>query len=102
GRFVPRWILLLGVLFLGWEVLVILNIWPQSNYLLSVLLLYGFLGSFVVAQLYRYHSVSSRTERQQTKWIVFGVTVTYVIELGFDLCFGLFPSFFSTSSLAKV
>jgi hypothetical protein len=99
GRFVPRWILLPGVLFLGWEVLGILNIWPQSNYLLSVLLLYGFLGSFVVAQLYRYHSVSTRTERQQTKWIVFGVTVTYLIELGINVCANLFPSYFSPGSL---
>jgi len=102
GRFVPRWIPWIGVLFLGWEVLLILNIFPQNNTLLTVLVQYSFLGSFVVAQLYRYHAVSSRTERQQTKWIVFGVTMTYLIELGFDLCFGLFPSFFSTSSLAKV
>jgi len=102
GRFVPRWIPWIGVLFLGWEVLLILNIFPQNNTLLYVLVQYSFLGSFVVAQLYRYHAVSSRTERQQTKWIVFGVTMTYLIELGFDLCFGLFPSFFSTSSLAKV
>jgi len=102
GRFVPRWIPWIGVLFLGWEVLLILNIFPQNNTLLTVLVQYSFLGSFVVAQLYRYHAVSSRTERQQTKWIVFGVTMTYLIELGFDFCFGLFPSFFSTSSLAKV
>jgi len=102
GRFVPRWLPWIGVLFLGWEVLLILNIFPQNNTLLTVLVQYSFLGSFVVAQLYRYHAVSSRTERQQTKWIVFGVTMTYLIELGFDLCFGLFPSFFSTSSLAKV
>src|SRR5260221_3228280 len=60
---------------------------------------YSFLGGFVVAQLYRYHSVSSRTERQQTKWIVFGVTVTYLIELGITLCYGFFPLFFSTGSL---
>jgi hypothetical protein len=102
GRFVPRWIPWIGVLFLGWEVLLILNIFPQNNTLLYVLVQYSFLGSFVVAQLYRYHAVSSRTERQQTKWIVFGVTMTYLIELGLDFCFGLFPSFFSTSSLAKV
>src|SRR5438034_7611537 len=102
GRFVPRWLPWIGVLFLGWEVLSILNIFPQNNTLLTVLVQYSFLGSFVVAQLYRYHAVSSRTERLQTKWIVFGVTMTYLIELGFDLCFGLFPSFFSTSSLAKV
>jgi hypothetical protein len=99
GRFVPRWILWLGVLFLGWEVLLILNIWPQSDNLLSVLLQFVFLGSFVVAQLYRYHSVSSRTERQQTKWIVFGVTATYLIEFAYTFSSALFPSLFSTDSL---
>ena len=90
------------MLFLGWEVLLILNIFPQNNTLLTVLVQYSFLGSFVVAQLYRYHSVSSRTERQQTKWIVFGVTVTYLIEFGYVLCSGFFPSFFSTGSLPGI
>ena len=56
------------------------------------------MNTLVVAQLYRYHSVSSRTERQQTKWIVFGVTATYLTEL---VCEFLLPSFFSTGSLAR-
>ncbi len=98
GRFVPRWIPWLGMLFLGWEVLGILTNLFVSDNLLYYLVWYGFLGGFVVAQLYRYRSVSSRTERQQTKWIVFGVTVTYLIELGIVLCYSLFPSFFSSAS----
>jgi hypothetical protein len=101
GRFVPRWIPWIGVLMLAWEVLAFLPIVPRSYGLLLNLVAYCFLGGFVVAQLYRYHSVSSRTERQQTKWIVFGVTVTYLIEFGYTLCSGLFPSFFSTGSLAN-
>jgi hypothetical protein len=32
-------------------------------------------GSFPVAQLYRYARVSDATQRQQTKWVVFGVAV---------------------------
>ncbi len=99
GRFVPRWIPWFGVLFLGLQVLGSLSIVPQSYSFLFTLGAYSFLGGFVVAQLYRYHSVSSRTERQQTKWIVFGVTVTYLIELGITLCYGFFPLFFSTGSL---
>jgi hypothetical protein len=99
GRFVPRWILWIGVLFLGWEVLVILNIWPRSDALLSALLQMVFLGSFVAAQIFRYHSVSSRIERQQTKWIVFGVTATYLIEFVYNIGSALFPSIFSTGSL---
>jgi hypothetical protein len=102
GRFAPRWIPWLGGVLLGWEVLAFLPIVPRSYGLLFNLVAYCFLGGFVVAQLYRYHAVSSRTERQQTKWIVFGVTVTYLIEFGYTLCSGLFPSFFSTGSLADL
>jgi hypothetical protein len=32
-------------------------------------------GSFPVAQVYRYLRASDRTQRQQTKWVVFGVAV---------------------------
>jgi hypothetical protein len=31
--------------------------------------------SFPVAQLYRYARISDRTQRQQTKWVVFGVAI---------------------------
>src|SRR6266516_276170 len=72
GRFVPRWIPWFGLLLLGWQVLAFLPIVPRSYGLLFELVGYCFLGGFVVAQLYRYHSVSGQTERQQTKWIVFG------------------------------
>jgi hypothetical protein len=32
-------------------------------------------GSFVVAQVYRYARVSNQLQREQTKWVVFGVAV---------------------------
>jgi len=102
GRFVPHWIPWIGVLLLGWEVLAFLPIVPRSYDLLFNLVAYCFLGGFVVAQLYRYHAVSSRLERQQTKWIVFGVTVTYLIEFAYTLGSDLFPLFFSTGSLADL
>jgi len=102
GRFVPRWIPWLGALFLGYEVFGFLPIIPHSYASLYELGAYCFLGGFVIAQLYRYHSVSSRMERQQTKWIVFGVTVTYFIEFASTLSTGLFPSFFSVGSPADL
>jgi hypothetical protein len=105
GRFVPRWIgwlaAMFAVVFLGEALLV--HIFPHLPDFVNLLLLltfYCFLGGFVVAQLYRYHSVSSRTERQQTKWIVFGVTATYLIEFATQLGPVLFPSFFSPVSLS--
>jgi hypothetical protein len=32
----------------------------------------------VIAQAYRYRQVSNRTQRQQTKWVVFGLTIAFV------------------------
>ena len=106
GRFVPRWIGWLAVMFtvvwLGALMVDFFDLFPNIFNQLFSFALYCFLGGFVVAQIYRYHAVSSRTERQQTKWIVFGVIATYLIEFAFTLGSALFPSFFSTSSLANV
>ena len=61
-----------------------------SNWLFSVVhwphLLFAFviLGLFlplVFAQLYRYRSVSTALERQQTKWIVFGMTLGALADM---------------------
>jgi hypothetical protein len=102
GRLVPRWILWLGALLIGLEVLAFLPIVPRSYGLLLNLMAYAFLGGCVAAQLYRYHAISTRTERQQTKWIVFGVTVAYLFEFGYVLGSDFFPSFFSTGTLADL
>ncbi len=106
GRFVPRWIGWLAVLFaavwLGALMVGFYHLLPALLSQLFTLVLYGFLGGFVVAQLYRYHAVSTRTERQQTKWIVFGVTVAVLIEFAYTLGSDLFPSFFATGSLADL
>jgi hypothetical protein len=92
------------LIFLGWEVVVIvldlLDLLPVNYILFFDLSQYVFLGSFVVSQIYRYHSVSGRAERQQTKWIVFGVTATYLIELVISLSFDFFLSSFQAGSLA--
>ena len=104
GRFVPRWI--------GWLAVMVSALWlavlldeifdflPVLNNRLFILVLYCLFGGFVVAQLYRYHSVSNRIERQQTKWIVFGVTATYLIEFLFSFSSVLFQSVLSSTSLA--
>jgi signal transduction histidine kinase len=97
GRFVPRWMGWFAAMFTVvclWMIIV-LHFAPSFFNPIFWLVLYGLLGGCLVAQLYRYHSVSSRIERQQTKWIVFGVTATFLIEFVFT--FG--PEFFSTGSL---
>jgi hypothetical protein len=77
GRFVPRWTrwLALGwVLFSGSWLFTSFGppSWPPLLFNAAVLVLWG---SFPVAQIYRYARVSNPGQRQQTKWVVFGVAV---------------------------
>ena len=77
GRFVPRWtrwLALCWVLFSGSWVFTPFGppTWPLPLFNMVVLVLWG---SFLVAQLYRYLRVSDATQRQQTKWVVFGIAV---------------------------
>jgi hypothetical protein len=77
GRFVPRWtrwLALCWVLFSGSWIFTPFGppSWPPLLFNGAVLVLWG---SFVVAQVYRYARVSDATQRQQTKWVVFGVAV---------------------------
>jgi len=78
GRFVPRWISLLVIGFAVEGVLAIffplipsiLGVWSDP---LSGLLWFSLSGSVLFAQIYRYRNVSNTLERQQTKWVLFGV-----------------------------
>jgi hypothetical protein len=87
GRFVPRWIRLSVFLILAYAVPTVLfpnspvspDNWPALPYasLFASLLLTG-----VFAQAYRYRRVSSYTQRQQTKWVVFGFTMALAGYVG--------------------
>ncbi|WIG59015.1 MAG: hypothetical protein OJF49_001762 [Ktedonobacterales bacterium] len=78
GRFVPRWTLPAALLWIAAQV-------PEffapttsvsADELPGWLRLAGFGGfvlSVAVAQVYRYRRVSSPRQRQQTKWVVFGL-----------------------------
>jgi hypothetical protein len=77
GRFVPRWTrwnALCWVLFSGSWLFTPFGPpeWPIVLFNGVIVVLWG---SFVAAQVYRYARVSDRTQRQQTKWVVFGVAV---------------------------
>jgi hypothetical protein len=80
GRFVPpwtRWLALCWVLFSGSWLFTPFGppSWPPLLFNATILILWG---SFVVAQAYRYARVSDAAQRQQTKWVVFGVGVAVV------------------------
>ncbi|HEX6709025.1 MAG TPA: hypothetical protein VF068_01725 [Rubrobacter sp.] len=74
GRFVPRW--------MRWLAVAAALLWlptifsPGSPFaLLNGPFIVGLIATTVVAQVYRYRMVSGPVERQQTKWVVFGVVV---------------------------
>ncbi|HEX6477749.1 MAG TPA: hypothetical protein VF043_02810 [Ktedonobacteraceae bacterium] len=79
GRLVPRWMgffLLLGISGVVSSVVLPLsspfnaNNWPWWQSLLANVPVYG---AIIFSQIYRYRRVSTRGERQQTKWVVFGI-----------------------------
>ena len=55
-------------------------------------------GSGVVAQIYRYINVSGPVQRQQTKWVVFGLAMTILAILGRYVSLLIFPSLNTSSS----
>lgn len=86
GRFVPdwtRWVIL--ALLVCQLPLGVPSNWPFSVVhwppLLFALVILGLFLPLVFAQLYRYRSVSTALERQQTKWIVFGMTLGALVDL---------------------
>ena len=77
GRFAPRWTRWMAIcwlLFSGSWLFTPFGppTWPPALFNAVVLVLWG---SFLVAQVYRYARVSDAAQRQQTKWVVFGVAV---------------------------
>jgi len=74
GRFQPRWtrfaILALVATHVVFLTPLVAGMIPDIAGFVAWLL---FLASVVGAQIYRYARISSRVERQQTKWVVFGV-----------------------------
>lgn len=101
GRFVPRWTRWLAVTWYAVNVPAALSLErfvPDSplNYenwhpLLGASLILGLLGSGIYAQLYRYRRVSGPAERQQTKWVIFGLAVAAAGALALTLS-GVIPA----------
>ena len=74
GRLVPRWtrwLILLSILLVATILYLPLYVW-------GVLMLLIVLGA-IYAQVYRYRHVSTPTERQQTKWVMFGFLLWWLL-----------------------
>src|SRR6266571_1431052 len=95
GQFVPHWMRWTIVVFLAGLVPTSFSAPLTLNTPVGWLVVLVFLGevaTLVVVQLYRYRRVSSPLERQQTKWVVFGLAVFVTIGFGGELPALIFPT----------
>lgn len=97
GRPVPRlaWLLPTSWVLLGAAGLLFpatpldLRSWPPLRHFGLTML---FVGAALATQLYRYLRVATPVQRQQTRWVVWGATVTYSAAFAFVALPQLFPA----------
>jgi hypothetical protein len=88
GRFVPRWARLAAILWAAYLSLSLAV--PEIRPPLGITTFYqedipilvfnvAFIGLSGAAQIYRYHFVSNPVQQQQTKWVVFGVSIAVLL-----------------------
>ncbi|HEU5227299.1 MAG TPA: GAF domain-containing sensor histidine kinase [Ktedonobacteraceae bacterium] len=103
GRFVPGWTRWMTLAYLAWQVPLCLPStspfslvhWPPlllASLLLCMILACGF------AQLYRYRCVSTVIQRQQTKWVVFGMLIGTLFDAANLLPPLIWPAFSQSGS----
>jgi signal transduction histidine kinase len=93
GQFAPRWtwmVVLLWIVQEGffWVGALGIFIWP--GWLLAPVLLTTW-GSTAAVQIYRYRRVYTPMQRQQTKWVMFGLATSIVIVVLANAAGGLVP-----------
>lgn len=104
GRFIPRWTRVVAAAFVAQQVFHIAfpetvldsDTWPAA---VSGPFFLGIFGMGIVAQIYRYRRISDVTERQQTKWVVFGVVMAAAMAV---LINEVVPQFLQTEPGAVV
>ena len=103
GQFVPHWMRWTLVVFLVGD---ISSFFPDTPLLPNVsvsqpgwLVVVGELTTVAAAQLYRYRRVSSPRERQQTKWVVFGLAVPITVYILLTVLGLFFPMLVERSPL---
>jgi len=93
GRFVPRWAMWLAITgfliapFSGFHELL-----PSVNGFFSTPFFFLLVGAVLGTQIYRYTRISTRLQRQQTKWLIFGISMVFLINIvGINVLDRIFP-----------
>jgi hypothetical protein len=104
GHFMPLWTRWLMLLFLIVDIPSHFfpnlpfntHTWP---YVASEALWSGLFISIALCQVYRYRYMSSTLQRQQTKWVVFGISATMLTGFALNVFTWVYPLFSQVSPL---
>jgi len=101
GQFVPRWASLLMILWIAdWAISVFFPNTSFNNSIPAFVLFLVVVASPIILQIHRYRRVSTPVQRQQTKWVVFGIVLGFgSFVIGAIVLYLLLPRFFSISLL---
>lgn len=105
GRFEPgftRWLAALWIAFMFSENLLHGTALDIARYAALQPIYALLLISFAGAQLYRYRVRSNVVERQQTKWVVYGLLLGIGVMFSFNIVLALAPAAMRTGSLLTV
>src|SRR5215212_6112246 len=107
GRFVPRWTRWVALVWISWQLPKYwFPEWDSSdpNTLpswLAFVVWSAALGTVVYAQVYRYRRASNAVQRQQIKWVVFGISAAVLTFIGINVTLAAFaPAPTSPGTLA--
>jgi hypothetical protein len=97
GRFVPRWTRWVALVWIAWQVpRYFFPNWYLSpnpytwHALINTVVWLGALGTAIYSQGYRYRRTANPAQRQQIKWVVFGISTALAVFVGISLLLGIF------------
>jgi len=97
GRFVPRWTRWVVLVWIAWQLpRYFFPDWYLSpgpytwHALTNTVVWLGALCTAIFSQGFRYRSTASPAQRQQIKWVVFGISLALAVFLGISLLLGTF------------
>ena len=105
GRLVPRW---MGLVLLLVSIQIAASVFPPASpfsennwpaWFDTLVNLAGYCA-IIFSQVYRYRNVSTPIQRQQTKWVVFGISIVLIGFIAFTLIF--IPVFSQPNTLSSL
>ena len=103
GRFVPRWTRWVALVWIAWQLPRYffpewyLNPSPYTwHALINTVVWLGAFGTAIYSQGYRYRRTASSAQRQQIKWVVFGISAALTVFVGISLLLGILARVFTS------